>query len=120
MFGETGGGHTKLHTHDTTEEQHADGLDLIFDKLQYTGDEYPFERGWCGGGCCTSKMVLALCKKHNMCRRAYKDSVEKGSTLDCYIPVGKSRVQVNFFVRDDHCFWYGKPLAEKGASRASN
>ena len=106
------------YTRSMTEEQIEDELDIIFDKLQYKGDEYPFEKGWRQDGC-TSKMILEFCKTHSLTCRIYKDSVAKGNELDCYIPQGNSRIQVNFFVRDDHCFWYGKPLEEKGICKES-
>ena len=60
--------------------------------------------------------MLVFCNKHNITCRIYKDAVEKGNELDCYISAN-SKVQVNFFVCDDHCFWYGKPLKEKGICR---
>ena len=59
-----------------TEKEIEDELDLVFDELQYKGDEYPFERGWREDGC-TSKMILAFCKNHNITCRIYKDSVQK-------------------------------------------
>ena len=105
------------YTYSMSEKEIEDELDLVFDELRYKGGEYPFEKGWREDGC-TSKMILAFCKKHNITCRIYKDAVEKGNELDCYIPE-KSRVQVNFFVCDDHCFWYGKPLKEKGICRDS-
>ena len=98
------------HTHSMSEKQIEDELGLICGELQYKGDEYPVERGWREDGC-ASKMILAFfCKKHNITCRIYNDSVHIGNELDCYIPKGKSQVQVNFFVCDDNCFWYGTPV----------
>ena len=100
-----------------TEEQIEAELDSIFLKLEYSADEYPFEKGWREDGC-TSKMILEFCKRHNIACHIYHDTVRKGNELDCYVPA-TPRDQVNFFIRDDHCFWYGKSVEERGTSNAS-
>ena len=67
------------YTHSMSEEQIEDELDLILHELQYKGGAYPFERGWRKDGC-TSKMISAFCKQHNITCRIYKDLVEKMQT----------------------------------------
>lgn len=100
-----------------SEKQIEDELDLIFKDLNYATNVYPYEKGWREDGC-TSKMILEFCKSQNIACRSYHDTMKKGNELDCYIPA-RPKAQVNFFVCDDHCFWYGKPLEDKGIDRQS-
>ena len=102
------------HKHAMSEEQIEHELDLIFSDLHYSGDAYPFEKGWREDGC-TSKMILEFCKRRNIACRIYHDTVRKGNELECFIPARYS-AQVNFFIREDHCFWYGKPVENRGGS----
>ena len=76
------------HKHAMSEEQIEYELDLIFSDLHYSGDAYPFEKGWREDGC-TSKMILEFCKRRNIACRIYHDTVRKGNELDCYIRSGK-------------------------------
>ena len=83
-------------------------------------NEYPFEKGWREDGC-TSKMILKFAAKHKIACRIYRDSVGKGNEMECFIPTHHNTSlapNMNFFVRDEHCFWYGKPLEERGAGKS--
>lgn len=103
-----------------TEQEIEAELDTIFAELGYTPGEYPYEKGWREDGV-TSKMVLAFAKKHRISCRIYHKTVKHGNELDCWIPEGcnSNTPNMNFFVADDHCFWYGKPLHEKGQTKVS-
>ena len=60
--------------------------------------------------------MLAFAKGHNSSCHIYRKAVKHGSELDCWIPEthNSNTPNINFFVADDHCFWYGKPLQERG------
>ena len=96
-------------------------MDTIFTDLGYVSGEYPFEVGWREDGV-TSKMVLAFARKHDVICRIYHKAVKHGNELDCWIPAyhDSHTPNMNFFVSEDHCFWYGKPLDNKGQSKASD
>ena len=68
------------------EEQIEHELDLIFTKLQYSGDEYPFEKGWQEGGC-TSKMILGFCKRVSIACRIYHVTVRKETSWNVIYPL---------------------------------
>ena len=103
------------YTHTLTEEPIEEELGTIFTELGYAPGEYPFENGWREDGV-TGHMALAFAKKYNISCRIYHKAVKHGNELDSWIPEnhGSHTPNMNFFVSDDHCFWYGKPLDEKG------
>ena len=85
-------------------------LDEIFHAL-YTPGTYPFVSDWTTDGV-TSTMVIEFCKKHNIhCTVqnaqheviAYHEATVKGHG---YVP------RMDFFVADDHCFWYSADQEE--------
>ena len=90
-------------------------LDAIFEGLGYKANEYPFEDGWRTDGC-NSKMVLELCKRNQIICHVYQAQVHNRNLLESWRPeeADNHTPQVNFFVRDDHCFWYGTPLEKRG------
>ena len=65
-------------------------------------------------------MVLAFAKKHDVICRIFHKAVKHGNELDSWIPAyhDSHTPIMNFFVSEDHCFWYGKPLDNKGQSKA--
>ena len=65
-------------------------------------------------------MILKFAAKHNIACRIYRDAVGKGNEMECFIPTHKTCTtpNMNFFIRDEHCFWYGKPLEETGAGKS--
>ena len=83
--------------------------------------EYPFEKGW-QEDCVNGKLILAFAKKHRIACRTYHNAVKKGNGLDCWIPENSTSTtpNMNWFVADEHCFWYGTPLEEKGQTKAPN
>ena len=96
-------------------------LEHIFQELGYEDNEYPFEQGWRHDGC-TSKMILEFCRLHDIICHIYHDSIRKENEVACHVPAKRSShtPQMNFFIRDDHCYWYGKPCTERGISEASD
>ena len=65
---------------------------------------------------------MAFAKKHRVACRIYHNVVKHGNELDCWIPENSTShtPNMNWFVADDHCFWYGKPMEERGLSKASD
>ena len=99
----------------------------IFHNL-YKPHEYPFEEwydgaeggGWRQEGC-TSEMILQFCKLNHLKCRIYHGEVKTGKELVAWSPpnADSHTRAVDFFVRDSHCFWYGRTLEELGTDRRS-
>ena len=89
-------------------------------------------------------MILKYCELYDINCRIYHKSVRKGNELVAHVVAPESRFDdrdktpfvvratshsvraalsdshaptVNFFVRDNHCFWYGKVLSELGKDK---
>ena len=110
-------GRTKLksfYEHVLTEEQIERDLDRIFVELGYVAEEYPYESGWREDGC-TTKMVLAFCRKHDIICHVYHNVLKNGNELESYSPSNptSNTPRVDFFIRDDHCYFYGKQLDDE-------
>ena len=60
-------------------------------------------------------MVLQFCRKHDIICHVYHNAVKNGSELESYTPSGHDchTPRVDFFLRDDHCFFYGKPPSDE-------
>ena len=65
-------------------------------------------------------MISKFAAKHNIACRIYRDSVRKGKEMECFTPTHNTShtPNINFFVLDEHCFWYGKPVEEKGTGES--
>ena len=107
-----------MYTYAMTEAEIERDLDEIFKELGYVEEEYPFERDWRTDGC-TSKMILAFCRKHCIICHIMNGSVKSGNEVECHIPVyvTSNTPRVDFFIRDDHCFWYGKDVQKLGLDK---
>ena len=92
-----------------TEEQVEAELDKVFVELGYLPNEFPFDRGWREDGC-TSRMVLRFCEIHSIVCHIYRGTVKHGSEVESYTPpdADSNSPRISFFIRDDHCFFYGK------------
>ena len=78
-------------------------IDMIFTDMGYVEGEYPFEGTWRTDGV-TSSMVIEFCKRYNInctCVNA------RNRPIAHHQATGEHKSNVIFFVRDDHCFWYG-------------
>ena len=55
-------------------------------------------------------MVLRFCQMHGLICHVYHNAVQNGNELESYSPLDADchTPRVDFFVRDDHCFFYGK------------
>jgi len=108
------------YTYAKTEDDVEGELDVIFRDLGYSADRYPFEKDWREDGC-TGKMVVEFCRRNEIVCHVYRSMVKKGNEIECHIPekVDSHTPRVDFFVRDDHCFWYGKPLEDMGVDKTS-
>ena len=95
-------------------------LGQIFVDLGYVAGACPSEGSWRTDGC-TSKMILAFCKKNNIICHIFHGSVKVGNLVDYYVPekVNSNTAKVDFFIFDDHCFWYGKDVGDLGKDRSS-
>ena len=114
-------GRTKFkscYAHVMTEEDIERDLDVIFQELGYVECEYPFENSWKTDGC-TSKMILAFCRKHHIICHVMHGSIRE--KVESYTPevVDSHTSRVDFFIRDDHCFWYGKEAQLMGFDNKS-
>ena len=103
------------YTYAMTEPEIERDLDDIFTELGYVEGEYPFGHHWRTDGC-TSKMILAFCRKHAIICHVMHGSMKGGKEVECHVPtaVVSHTPRVDFFVRDDHCFWYGKDVQQMG------
>ena len=96
------------------EENIKTELDKIFIDLGYQEGEYPFENTWHTDGV-TSSMVIEFCKRFDInCK-----CIDAKQRLIGFHTARKDRQpNVNFFVRDDHCFWYGSDNKGTAANKA--
>ena len=94
-----------MYTHAMTEAEIERNLDEIFKELGYASGEGPFDRDWRTDGC-TSKMI-SFCRKYEIICRIMHSSMKSGNEVECHIPTGADShtPRVDFFIRDDHCFW---------------
>ena len=55
-------------------------------------------------------MVLRFCQMHGLICHVYHNNVQHGNELESYSPLDadSNTPRVDSFVRDDHCFFYGK------------
>ena len=82
--------------------------------MGYKEGEYPFEGTWRTDGV-TSSMVIEFCKQYNincMCVTATNRIIANHKAA------GERKSNVIFFVRDDHCFWYGSEAKGTAANKA--
>jgi len=102
-----------------TEEEIWKEMDEIFTTLGYVAGEFPFERDWRLDGC-TSKMVIEFCKRNDIICHIYHSQVAHGNELEAWVPHNASdkSPRVDFFIRDSHCFWYGRALEARGVDCA--
>ena len=109
------------YTYAMTEPEIERDLDVIFKELGYVEGEYPFERDWRTDGC-TSKMILAFCSKHCIICHIMNGSVKSGNEVECHVPAytDSHTPRVDFFIKDDHCFWYGKDVQKLGFDKKSS
>jgi len=113
----TDGGRRKqrrVSTEAMQEEEIKKELDKIFNDMGYKEGEYPFEGTWRTDGV-TSDMVIEFCKQYNincMCVTATNRIIANHKAT------GERKSNVIFFVRDDHCFWYGSEAKGTAANKA--
>jgi hypothetical protein len=99
-----------------SEEKIKEELDKIFIDMGYKEGEYPFEGHWRTDGV-TSDMVVEFCKQYNInctCVNANNRPIAHHQAI------GERKPRVEFFVRDDHCFWYGSEAKGTAANKASS
>ena len=67
-------------------------------------------------------MVLRFCQMHGLICRVYHNAVQNGNELESYSPPDANchTPRVDFFVRDDHCFFYGKKSDDETPCMAKN
>ena len=100
------------------EKEIKDELDKIFTE-SYKEGEYPFEGTWRTDGV-TSSMVVEFCKRYNInctCIDAKNRIIASHHAASV---TGERLSNVSFFVRDDHCFWYGKEARGTSGNEASS
>ena len=113
----TDGGRRKqrrVFTEAMQEEEIKEELDKIFNDMGYKEGEYPFEGTWRTDGV-TSSMVIEFCKQYNInctCVNANNRPIAHHQAK------GERKSNVIFFVRDDHCFWYGSEAKGTAANKA--
>jgi len=99
------------------EDEIKDELDKIFKEMGYKEAEYPFEGTWRTDGV-TSSMVIEFCKRYNInctCLDAKNRIVASHHAVSV---TGERLSNVMFFVRDDHCFWYGTEARGTSGNKA--
>ena len=62
-------------------------------------------------------MVLRFCQMHGIICHVYHNAVQNGNELESYSPsdANCTTPRVDFFVRDDHCYFYGKKLDDESS-----
>ena len=83
-----------------------DELDKIFTEMGYVEGEYPFEGTWRTDGV-TSSMVVEFCRRLNINCTVLDAKNRIVASHRAASVTGERLSNVNFFVRDDHCFFYG-------------
>jgi hypothetical protein len=96
------------------EDQIKDELDEIFTAVGWLEGEYPYEGTWRTDGV-TSSMVLEFCRRHNINCMVLN---AKNRIVASHAGVGERLSNVHFFVRDDHCFWYGSEARGTAVNKA--
>ena len=106
------------YTYVMTEAEIERDLDEIFNESGHVEAECPFERDWRTDGC-PSKMILVFCCKHVIICHIMNGSVKSGNEVQSHIPahVTSNTPRVDFFIRADHCFWYGRDEQKLGSIR---
>ena len=66
-------------------------------------------------------MILAFCRKHAIICHVMHGSMKGGNEVECHVPTGvdSHTPRVDFFIMDEHCFWYGKNVQKMGFEKKS-
>ena len=80
---------------------------------------YPFESTWRTDGV-TSSMVIEFCKRYNINCTVLDAKNRIVASHHAASVTGERLSNVNFFVRDDHCFWYGNEARGMAVNKASS